>query len=144
MSARNSMDVDKEPVNGGNPSSPPPPPPPQAPPPQYQPPRPANPPSHQNTFTVPVTNGAADVPSTNDTADEEVPAPPPHRSQPSSPVQSDAEQAETFKNEGNKFFKAGDYTHAVEFYTKGESRQQKFNVVHTASECVLRSANGNE
>jgi hypothetical protein len=36
-------------------------------------------------------------------------------------VQTDAEQAESFKNEGNKFFKAGDYAHAVEFYTKGES-----------------------
>jgi hypothetical protein len=36
-------------------------------------------------------------------------------------VQTEAEQAESFKNEGNKFFKAGDYTHAIEFYTKGES-----------------------
>jgi DnaJ family protein C protein 7 len=35
-------------------------------------------------------------------------------------VQQDAEQAEAFKNEGNKFFKAGDYTRALEFYTKGE------------------------
>lgn len=114
MSARNSMDVEKEPVNGGNPSSPPP-----QPQQQQQPPRPSNPPSHQNSFTVPVTNGV-DA-STNGVADEAVPAPPPHRSQPSSPVQTDAEQAESFKNEGNKFFKAGDYTHAVEFYTKGES-----------------------
>jgi DnaJ family protein C protein 7 len=120
MSARNSMDVDKEPVNGGNPSSPPP----QQQPPQYQQPRPSNPPpSHQNSFTVPVTNGT-DAPTNGVAADEEVPAPPPHRSQPSSPVQSDAEQAESFKNEGNKFFKAGDYTHAVEFYTKGESRSE--------------------
>jgi len=119
MSARNSMDVDKEPVNGGvsggvnggKPSSPPP-----QPPPQYQQPRPSNPPSHQTSFTVPVTNGT-DA-STNGVADEAVPAPPPHRSQPSSPVQSEAEQAESFKNDGNKFFKAGDYTHAIEFYTK--------------------------
>jgi DnaJ family protein C protein 7 len=109
MSARNSMDVDKEPVNGGNPSSPPP---------QPQQQRPSNSPSYQNSFTVPVTNGTEA--STNGVADEAVPAPPPHRSQPSSPVQSEAEQAESFKNEGNKFFKAGDYTHAVEFYTKGE------------------------
>ncbi|KAK4193608.1 hypothetical protein QBC35DRAFT_371323 [Podospora australis] len=110
-STRNSMDVDKEPVNGGvpstsKPSSPPP-------PPQQQ--------QHKASasFTVPVTNGAADA-STNGAApaDEAVPAPPPHRSSPSSPVQSEAEQAESFKNDGNKFFKAGDYTHAIEFYTK--------------------------
>ncbi len=116
MSARNSMDVDKEPVNGGvNPS---PSPPPQQQPQQQQPQRPSNPPSHQNSFTVPVQNGVE--PQTNGVADEAVPAPPPHRSQPSSPVQTDAEQAESFKNEGNKFFKAADYAHAIEFYTKGE------------------------
>lgn len=110
MSARNSMDVDKEPVNGANPSSPSP-----------QPQRPANPPSHTNSFTVPVTNGTeAAAATTNGVADGAGPAPPPHRTQPSSPVQTDAEQAESFKNEGNKFFKAGDYTHAIEFYTKGE------------------------
>ena len=133
MSARNSMDVDKEPVNGGKPSSPPPPvhqqypqqpqqPQPQQQQQQYQQ-RPSNPPSHQNSFTVPVTNGA-EQPSANGAADEAVPAPPPHRSQPSSPVQTEAEQAEAFKNEGNKFFKAGDYTHALEFYTKGESTRR--------------------
>ncbi|KAL2181954.1 uncharacterized protein P884DRAFT_190934 [Thermothelomyces heterothallicus CBS 202.75] len=113
MSARNSMDVEKETVNGGNPSSPPSQPPPYQ---QQPPPRPANPSSHQNSFTVPVANGT-DA-SVNGAADEAVPPPPPHRSQPSSPVQSEAEQAESFKNEGNKFFKAGDYTHAIEFYTK--------------------------
>ncbi|KAL2160543.1 hypothetical protein VTH06DRAFT_1231 [Thermothelomyces fergusii] len=113
MSTRNSMDVEKEAVNGGNPSSPPSPPPPYQ---QQPPPRPANPPPHQNSFTVPVPNGT-DA-SANGPADEQVPPPPPHRSQPSSPAQSEAEQAESFKNEGNKFFKAGDYTHAIEFYTK--------------------------
>lgn len=122
MSARNSMDVDKEPVNGGNPSSPSPQTQQQQQQQQQYQQRPSNPPSHQNSFTVPVTNGAEA--STNGVADEAVPAPPPHRSQPSSPVQSEAEQAEAFKNEGNKFFKAGDYTHAVEFYTKGESLRQ--------------------
>ncbi|KAK4106734.1 TPR-like protein [Parathielavia hyrcaniae] len=117
MSARYSMDVDKEPVNGGHSSTPAAPPPqPQPQQQQQQPQRPSSPPSHQNSFTVPVTNGADAT--TNGTDDEAVPAPPPHRSQPSSPVQSESEQAESFKNEGNKFFKAGDYTHAVEFYTK--------------------------
>jgi DnaJ family protein C protein 7 len=120
FSARNSMDTDKEPVNGGNRSSPPP----QQsqPQPQQQQQRPSNSapqPPPPNSYTVPVTNGTAA--STNGAADEAVPAPPPHRSQPSSPVQSEAEQAELFKNEGNKFFKAGDYTRAIEFYTKGES-----------------------
>lgn len=127
MSARTSMDFEKETVNGGNPSSPPsqPPPPPyeEQPPPPPPPPRSANPPSsHQNSFTVPVTNGT-DA-STNGPADEEVPPPPPHRSQPSSPAQSEAEKAESFKNEGNKFFKAGDYAHAIEFYTKGEKERE--------------------
>ncbi|KAK4242419.1 hypothetical protein C8A03DRAFT_40234 [Achaetomium macrosporum] len=117
MSARdrNSMDVDKEPVNGATPSSPPQQPP-QQPHPQKQ--RHSNPPSHTNSFTMPVPNGVDASASTNGAADEAVPPPPPHRSQRSSPVQTDAEQAESFKNEGNKFFKAGDYTHAIEFYTK--------------------------
>ncbi|KAK0748844.1 hypothetical protein B0T21DRAFT_357372 [Apiosordaria backusii] len=107
MSDRNSMDVDKEPVNGG------------AAPAASSQQKPSAPP-HTNSFTVPVANGA-DA-STNGPAaapaDEAVPAPPPHRSSPSSPVQSEAEQAESFKNDGNKFFKAGDYKHAIEFYTK--------------------------
>jgi DnaJ family protein C protein 7 len=130
MSDRNSMDVDKEPVNGGNPSSSsssPPPQPPQQPP-QYQQQKTPIVPSHTNSFTVPVTNGT-DA-STNGTADEAVPPPPPHRSQPSSPVQSEAEQAESFKNDGNKFFKAGDYTHAIEFYTKGELTQARLCVLY--------------
>ena len=118
--ARDSMmDVDREPVNGGNPSSPPPPPPPQQQ--QQQHPQqkpPPNPPPHAHSFTVPVTNGTSAP--VNGAADEAVPPPPPHRSQPSSPVQPEAEQAESFKNEGNRFFKAGDYHHAIEFYTKGE------------------------
>ncbi|SPQ26068.1 7b963a06-a7a8-48b9-85b6-6ad3ccded636 [Thermothielavioides terrestris] len=112
MSARNSMDADKAPVNGGHPASPPQP----QPQPQYHPQKPANPPSHTNSFAVPVPNGTEA--STNGVADAAGPVPPPHRSQPSSPVQTEAEQAESFKNEGNKFFKAGDYTHAIEFYTK--------------------------
>ncbi|KAK4200573.1 hypothetical protein QBC40DRAFT_173740 [Triangularia verruculosa] len=105
MSDRKSMDADKETMNGAasaassqqKPSAPP----------------------HNNSFTVPVANGADASPNGAGTpADEAVPAPPPHRSSPSSPVQSEAEQAESFKNDGNKFFKAGDYKHAIEFYTK--------------------------
>ncbi|KAL2271873.1 hypothetical protein VTJ83DRAFT_1244 [Remersonia thermophila] len=129
MSARNSMDADKDHASGGVPASPnPPPPPPFSQPPSSQPqpqpqPRAANPSQPTNAYTVPVTNGVANPPPaapTNGAADADgpVPPPPPHRSNPSSPVQSDADQAEAFKNEGNKFFKAGDYTHAIEFYTK--------------------------
>ncbi|KAK3944287.1 TPR-like protein [Diplogelasinospora grovesii] len=114
---RNSMDVDKETVNGGTPSSPPPQPQPQS---QPQPPAPTAPPapSHSNSFTVPVTNGAASAPANGTDADENVPAPPPHRSQPSSPVPTAAEEAESFKNEGNKHFKDKDYKRAIECYTK--------------------------
>ena len=121
MSDRTSMDVDKEPVNGATPVSPPP----QAPtPPLKQQPKPS-PPAHSNSFTVPVTNGAEA--STNGApAEEKVPQPPPHRSQPVSPVQTPAEEAETYKNEGNKYFKLKDYGRAVEFYTKGMSQFSGF------------------
>jgi len=76
-------------------------------------------PSRTNSFNTPTPNGVE--PTTNGAAaDEVVPPPPPHRVTPSSPVLSDAEQAEAFKNKGNDAFKAGNYTQAVEFYTKGE------------------------
>lgn len=116
MSDRTSMDVDKEPVNGATPSSPSP----QAPPPQkqqQQQPKPAAP-AHSNSFTVPVANGA-DASTNGADAGEKVPQPPPHRSQPASPVQTPAEEAEGYKNEGNKYFKLKDYGRAVDFYTKG-------------------------
>jgi len=104
-SARNSMDHDKEPViNGGKPSSPPP---------QQKP----SAPTHSNSFTVPITNGTADA-KTN--GDKDVPAPPPHRSQPSSPTQTAAEDAEKVKNEGNKYFGEKNYSRAIQLYTKGE------------------------
>lgn len=103
------MDVEKDPVNGGAAA---------AASGQQKPPAPP----HTNSFTVPLSNGTdASTNGAATSADEAVPAPPPHRSSPSSPVQSEAEQAESFKNDGNKFFKAGDYKHAIEFYTKGGS-----------------------
>jgi DnaJ homolog subfamily C member 7 len=115
MGDRNSMDVDKEPVNGGSPSSPPPQPHPQA---QSSPQKKPSAPTQSNSFTVPVTNGQ-DA-SANGAAPEQVPTPPPHRSQPSSPVQNAAAEAESLKNEGNKFFKMKDYSRAIDFYSKGE------------------------
>jgi DnaJ family protein C protein 7 len=125
MSDRNSMDAEKEPVNGGSssPSSTPPQQPPQAAP----QPKPAQ---NTNSFTLPMQEKADSTNNTNGTNgkividltkdEEDVPAPPPHRSQPQSPAQTAAEDAETFKNEGNKYFKAKEYTRAIEYYTKGE------------------------
>lgn len=122
MSDRNSMDIDTEPVNGGStPSSPA-----QASQPAPQP----KPVQHSKSFTVPL-NTKADSHNTangrNGTnvidltkEEEDVPEPPPHRSAPQSPAQTAAEDAETFKNEGNKYFKTKEYTKAIEYYTKGE------------------------
>ncbi|KAB5516911.1 small glutamine-rich tetratricopeptide repeat-containing protein A [Coniochaeta sp. 2T2.1] len=128
---RNSMDIDTEPVANGagsTPSSP-------APQPQRQQ-QPASQPKLNKSFTVPLntktdsennanqnqtnrtngTNGKDVIDLTKD--DDDVPAPPPHRSSPPSPAQTAAEDAETFKNEGNKYFKAKEYTKALEYYTK--------------------------
>ncbi|KAI8949557.1 hypothetical protein F4801DRAFT_394773 [Xylaria longipes] len=98
MSERSSfdkMDVDKE--NSSQPPSSPP------------------PPQPQKSFTVPInspTNGSK--PDLNG----EGPAPPPHRSNPSSPVPSDAEQAENYKSLGNKSFKDRQYKKAIKEYSQ--------------------------
>lgn len=98
MSERSSfdkMDVDKE--NSVQPPSSPP------------------PPQPQKSFSVPITsptNGAK--PATNG----EGPAPPPHRSNPSSPVPNEAEQAEGYKSLGNKSFKDRQYKKAIKEYTQ--------------------------
>ncbi|OTA95842.1 hypothetical protein M434DRAFT_179491 [Hypoxylon sp. CO27-5] len=96
-SSLDKMDVDKD-TPSAPPSSPPP----------VQP---------QASFTVPV-----NTPTTNgvkNDADEEAegPAPPPHRSNPSSPVPTDAEAAEAHKADGNRFFKQKDYARAIAEYT---------------------------
>jgi DnaJ family protein C protein 7 len=72
--------------------------------------------------------GSFDAPQTNGTSNgEEAPAPPPHKSSPSSlddaaaapaPAPT-AEDAEAFKTEGNKFYKNKEYKKAIEAYTKG-------------------------
>ena len=49
----------------------------------------------------------------NGTQEERSPTPPPHRS---SPVTADAD---SFKLAGNKFFKDGDYSRAIQEYNKG-------------------------
>ena len=94
MSEPDRMDVDE----GGAPTSPPP----QA--------------SMPGAFDSPKTNG------TNGTPNGEGPVPPPHKSNPTSPVAVAAptpEEAEAFKTAGNKFYKAKEYKKAIEEYTKG-------------------------
>ena len=97
MSGRSSMDIDREPSKE----------PPSSPPPQ----RPA---SHAS-FPVPVPNGTNGAVN----GDEQAPAPPPHRSQPTSPVPTPEDEAEAFKNAGNRLFKEKDYRRAIEEYSKG-------------------------
>ncbi|KAG5968017.1 hypothetical protein E4U58_002023 [Claviceps cyperi] len=63
----------------------------------------------QTNFSVPITNGAHK---------DEAPAPPPHRSNPSSPVPTQQDDAEAYKAAGNRFFKERNYTKAIEQYTK--------------------------
>ncbi|KAI1170723.1 hypothetical protein F4777DRAFT_101130 [Nemania sp. FL0916] len=98
MSNRNSfdkMDVDKE--NAAQPPSSPP------------------PPQPQNSFSVPInspTNGDKSA------VNGEGPAPPPHRSNPSSPIPSEAEQAENYKSLGNKSFKDRQYKKAIKEYSQ--------------------------
>ncbi|KAI1331253.1 TPR-like protein [Xylariaceae sp. FL0255] len=90
------MDVDKE-----NSAAPP-----SSPPPQPQP---------QESFAVPVTSPTN---GTRSPTNGEGPAPPPHRSNPSSPIPNDAEQAENFKSLGNKSFKDKQYKKAITEYSK--------------------------
>ncbi|KAI0380936.1 hypothetical protein F5Y04DRAFT_256313 [Hypomontagnella monticulosa] len=100
MSSRSSldkMDVDKE-----TPAVPP-----SSPPPVQQ----------QSSFTVPVTSPPTNGVKTNTDEEAEGPAPPPHRSNPSSPVPTDAEAAEAHKADGNKFFKQKDFSRAIAEYT---------------------------
>ncbi|KAI1102962.1 hypothetical protein F4804DRAFT_333746 [Jackrogersella minutella] len=100
MSNRNSidkMDVDKD-SPAATPSSPPP----------VQP---------QASFTVPVTSPKTNGVKKAANDEAEGPAPPPHRSNPSSPVPNSAEAAEAHKSDGNRFFKQKDYARAIAEYT---------------------------
>lgn len=92
MSGSNSMDIDREPpVNGASPGSP-------------------QNPSAQANFSVPIPNG---------TSPGEAPAPPPHKSNPSSPVTTPQGDAEDYKAAGNRHFKEKNYAKAIEQYNKG-------------------------
>ncbi|KAK8055984.1 small glutamine-rich tetratricopeptide repeat-containing protein A [Apiospora rasikravindrae] len=104
MSDRSSfdkMDVDRE-ASAAPPSSPP------AAKPQ---------PAPKKKVTVPIsipsnTNG------TKEPTNDEGPAPPPHRSNPSSPVPTTEDEAESYKAAGNKFFKERDYRNAIIQYSR--------------------------
>ncbi|KAH6998818.1 tetratricopeptide repeat protein 2 [Ilyonectria robusta] len=89
----NSMDIDREPVNGAARASTPP----------------NSNPSAQANFSVPIPNG---------TSHDEAPAPPPHKSNPSSPTITPQEDAESYKAAGNRFFKDKNYAKAIEQYSK--------------------------
>lgn len=72
----------------------------------------------------PTTNGTNDTNGTNGDGhaeEEQRPTPPPHKSQPSPPPQPEIrpEDAEKFKAEGNKYYKAGKYAAAIDEYGKG-------------------------
>lgn len=102
MSARESvdrMDIDP-PSSAAAPSSPP---------------RQESPPAADKTGeeTPPATNGSSSPKK------EDAPAPPPHTTDPNSPPPTPADEAEIFKNLGNKFFKERDYRRAIDEYSKG-------------------------
>lgn len=98
----NSMDIDREPVNGAARASTPP----------------NSNPSAQANFSVPIPNG---------TSHDEAPAPPPHKSNPSSPTITPQEDAESYKAAGNRFFKDKNYAKAIEQYSKGMLRILRYN-----------------
>lgn len=93
----NSMDVDSEPVSGARSTTPP------------------NPKANaQANFSVPIPNGSSH--------DDGAPPPPPHKSNPGSPTITPEEDAESYKNAGNRFFKEKNYYKAIEQYSKGMRR----------------------
>lgn len=102
MNSQDSMDIDREPVNGNHANSTPP---------------PKNP-SAQANFSVPITNGHANR--------SQAPTPPPHKSNPSSPTPTSEDDAESYKAAGNRFFKDRNYPKAIEQYSKGMRRRLCF------------------
>jgi DnaJ homolog subfamily C member 7 len=74
--------------------------------------------SSSSTPTAKKVNGATN----SSTANSKAPAPPPHKSAPTSPITPQAsitEEAEAFKTAGNRYYKAKEYKKAIEEYTKG-------------------------
>jgi DnaJ family protein C protein 7 len=87
--------------------------------------QPSSPPAEKipgafNSTTPNGANGTANKDSMD--VDSGAPTPPPHKSPPTSPVAAappTPEEAEAFKNAGNKHYKAKEYRKAIEEYTKG-------------------------
>lgn len=77
------------------------------------------PPLQTQSFTIPVNSSPTNGVKKDANDEAEGPAPPPHRSNPSSPVPTDAEAAEAHKADGNRFFKQKDYARAIAEYTSG-------------------------
>ncbi|KAM0278312.1 hypothetical protein ACHAQH_005231 [Verticillium albo-atrum] len=100
MSRSNSMDIDRE--STGTASSPPA----------------APTPTAQTAFSVPIPNINTAVNGNEQGNDEDAPMPPPHKSNPSSPVPTAEDEAEAYKAAGNKFFKEKDYKNAIVQYSK--------------------------
>jgi DnaJ family protein C protein 7 len=109
MSRPEPMDVDRE--STGAPSSPSTPAAASAAAPQ---------PAPQTAFSVPIPNGLNINTAVNGTSGgEDAPMPPPHKSNPSSPVPTTEDEAEAYKAAGNRFFKDKDFKNAIVQYSKG-------------------------
>ncbi|KEQ96206.1 hypothetical protein AUEXF2481DRAFT_64813 [Aureobasidium subglaciale EXF-2481] len=80
-------------------------------------------------------NGTADKAAQNGDA---APAPPPHKT-PTTPPPS-TEDAEAFKAAGNKYFKAGDYTKAIQEYTKAVEADTKSSTYRSNRAAAYMSA----
>ncbi|KAH7354312.1 small glutamine-rich tetratricopeptide repeat-containing protein A [Plectosphaerella cucumerina] len=108
MSRPEPMDVDRE--STGAPSSPSTPAAASAAAPQ---------PAPQTAFSVPIPNGLNINTAVNGTSGgEDAPMPPPHKSNPSSPVPTTEDEAEAYKAAGNRFFKDKDFKNAIVQYSK--------------------------
>lgn len=71
-------------------------------------------PSAQTNFSVPIPD-----------VDTQAPAPPPHKSNPSSPITTAEDDAKSYKDAGNRHFKEKNYAKAIEQYTKGSFPRQQ-------------------
>lgn len=94
----NSMDIDSEPATNGAAQA-------------SSSGSPKNNASAQANFSVPIPNGTS--------GGDGAPAPPPHKPNPSSPVTTAEEDAESYKAAGNRHFKEKNYPKAIEQYSKG-------------------------
>ncbi|EOD51666.1 Tetratricopeptide TPR-1 [Neofusicoccum parvum] len=86
---------------------------------------------------TPKPNGTAQEPN----GDSAAPPPPPHRTPTSPPPSSEPVDAEACKAAGNKFFKAKDYTKAIQEYTKAIEADPKSATYRSNRAAALISAN---